>query len=135
MKKKLVSTVLYLKSTLGVKTWVIESSFVFIILSLTALIAGKKWTEWIAVFAVLFTFCHASVANRMEEQESLKNQRGQTVSVDCYKMTTRYFYAKEILWFAYFFIIGSYSALAGVIIFLFYGWWRKVWREQTIKTV
>ncbi len=130
VEKKLVGLVLKIKKTFGVKTFVIESAFVLTTLVLTAFFAGKEWQEWIAVFAVYFTFKHASVSNRMEEQEALKKSKGEKVTVDCYKKSTHFFYAKEVLWFGYFFLTASYSALAGVIVFLIYGWWRKIYRKH-----
>ncbi len=66
----------------------------------------------------------------MEEQEALKKSKGEKVTVDCYKKSTHFFYAKEVLWFGYFFLTASYSALAGVIVFLIYGWWRKIYRKH-----
>lgn len=128
MAKNIVFVFTYVKNILGVQTYILESIFVLLILILTALLAGKDWLEWIAVLAVFFTFSHASVANRMEEKEELKAKKGQKIDVSCYKMSSRYFFLKESLWFLYFFLAGSYSALAGVIVFLFYGWWRKTYR-------
>lgn len=127
--KNLVGYVLFLKKRFNCKTYHIEGAFVLIVLCLTAWIFGKEWQEWIAVFAVYGTFKHASVSNRLEEKEEQRKRLGQPVFVECYHMATKYFYAKETLWFAYFFLIGSYSALAGVIVFLIYGPWRKVWRK------
>lgn len=129
-EKSLVLFVLKLKSIFGVKTFVIESAFVLISLCSTAFFMGKEWQEWIAVFAVYFTFKHASVSNRMEEQEGLRASKGEKITVSCYKKSTHFFYAKEVLWFAYFSLSGSYSALAGVIVFLLYGWWRKAYRKH-----
>lgn len=129
IEKQLVNAVLSIKKTLSIKTYVIESTFVLSTLILTALLAGQKWQEWIAVFAVYFTFKHASVSNRMEEQQALRKSNGERVTVECYQKSTVFFYYKELLWFAYFALTNSYSALAGVIVFLMYGWWRKTYRK------
>ena len=50
-------------------------------------------------------------------------------TVDCYRWLQRYFYDKELLWFAYFLLIHAYSALVGVTVFFFYGKWRSLWRK------
>lgn len=123
----------YLKRKLNLKTYQLESAFVLTSLVLTALLFGKEWHEWIAVVAVFYTFKHASVSNRLEEKEAERKQKGERVFVDCYEMAKKFFVAKEILWFAYFAINGSYSALAGVIIFILYNPWRRFYRRSDEK--
>lgn len=123
----------FIKNQLKLKTFQLESAFVLIILCLTALIFGKEWHEWIAVIAVFYTFKHASVSNRLEEKEAQRKLLGEKVFVDCYHMAKKFFITKEILWFSYFAINGSYSALAGVIIFLIYNPWRNYYIKQRIK--
>ncbi len=113
--------------------WWIEVAFVFGILASVAVIriiaTGHGWVEWIGVFAVTFTFSHASVANRMEEKEGKRVEKTGKPEVECYKSLQRYFYLKEICWLVYFVLVGAYSALIGTGIFLTYGWWRKTWRK------
>lgn len=115
------------------KTWHIESAFVFLCLASVAVLrlvlTGQGWVEWIGVFAVWATFGHASVADRLEEKEKKRILTTGKPEVECYRMLSRYFYLKEICWFLYFVLIGAYSALVGVLIFLLYGWWRKTWRK------
>ena len=41
----------------------------------------------------------------------------------------RYFLGKELLWCVYFIAHGSWSALAGVGLFLAYPFWRRLWRR------
>lgn len=127
--KHTVGYVQFLKERFGCRTYHIEGAFVLLSLCLTAWIFGKEWQEWVAVFAVYGTFKHASVSNRLEEKEEQRKRNGEKVFVECYHMATKYFYAKETLWFAYFVLTESYSALAGVIIFLLYAPWRKLWRR------
>lgn len=87
-------------------------------------LARDDWREWVAAAAVLATFGHASVAERMREREEARDE----VEVDCVRWTWRYFVAKEILWAAFFVLTGAYAALAGVGVFLVYPLWRRWWR-------
>ena len=119
----------FLKNRFGCRTYHIEGFFVLLILCLTALIFGKVWEEWIAVFAVYGTFKHASISNRLEEREEQRKLSGEKVYVECYYMASRWFYIKETLWLSYFLLVESYSALAGVLIFLIYNPWRRFYRR------
>ena len=117
------------KQLTGAATWHIEAIFIFVVLAGVALITKRPWVEWLGVAAVTLTFCHASVANRLEEMEGERVRKGGTATVDCYRWLQRYFYGKEVLWFAYFLLIHAYSALVGVVVFFFYGKWRALWRQ------
>jgi hypothetical protein len=112
------------------KTWMIESAVVFAILATVSILTGNRWVEWIGTFAVLFTFNHASVSNRLEEMEAERHKATGKAAVDCYKWSTRYFILKECLWFAYFILHQSYAALVGVILFLIYPFWRTWYRKR-----
>lgn len=91
---------------------------------------GKLFTiESLAAIAVLLSFGHAQIADRMAEQESLREKP----SVDCYKKLWYYFIGKEIFWCLYFFLNQSYAALVGVAIFICYPIWRDIYRKK-IKT-
>jgi len=108
-----------------IPTYVGEIIVVGVILSGVALAAhGGVW-EWVGSLAVLFSFCHAQISDRMAEKEAKKN----TPEIHCWKWSLRYFIAKESLWFVYFLAHGSYAALAGVILFLMYPFWRRFWRS------
>lgn len=136
MKKEnhVIGYIRFLKNRFGLKTYNIESAFVFGVLALTAIVFGKTWHEWVAVFAVYGTFKHASVSNRLEEKEAQRKAQGEKVYVDCYHMATKYFYFKEAMWFSYFVLCGQWSALAGVLVFLAYNPWRKFWRKHNPLT-
>ena len=73
------------------KTWHGEMFVVAVILAGVAFVRGD-WREWVAAAAVLATFGHASVAERLREREAARDQ----VEVDCVKWTWGYFIAKEI---------------------------------------
>ena len=116
-------------------TWHTEALFVLTILSISAFISHKGWVEWIGVVAVFFTFMHASVAERLAETEKIRNKilnpPDYLIVVHCYHKLEKYFYAKEVCWCAYFFILGAWSALVGVFIFLLYPIWRKSYRKHS----
>lgn len=50
--------------------------------------------------------------------------------VECHRWAGRYLVGKELLWLAYFVAHRSWSALAGVGIFLAYRPWRAWWRRR-----
>ena len=107
------------------KTWHFETAFVAIILMVTTLIAGAPAHEWIGMGAVLAGFGHASIANRLAEQQATK----EVPDVHCYKKLKYYWIGKEILWFSYFLILGAWTALVGAAVFMAYPFWRKYWRR------
>lgn len=85
-----------------------------------------SWTEALAALAVLATFGHASVAERMRERQAAQT----TPDVSCHRWTWGYFLAKEALWVAYFIVTGAFAALAGCAVFLVYPAWRSWWRRR-----
>lgn len=111
------------------KTYYWEALFVLMILCITGYVSDKGWKEWIGVAAVFLTFMHASVAERLSESEGHRKTKGEEIYVDCYYKLPIYFYSKEICYFAYFIILGAWSAVVGVLIFLAYPIWRKQWRK------
>jgi len=122
------------KNTFLHHTWQWETIFVTAILLTIAILTGKKSVEFLGVAAVVFTFLHASVAERLEEAQRHYQKtmypKDFLYTVKCYDKLTKYLYAKEICWCFYFFFIGAYSALGGVFIFLFYPIWRKYYRRN-----
>lgn len=133
MEKFIVTTFLRLKELLKVQAWVLESTFVLTTLLLTALLSGKGWVEYIAVLAVYFTFKHASVSERLREANDANSRNASAETVACAPKLNRFFYMKEVLWVAFFLLSGSWSALAGCVVFLLYGWWRAAYRKHHPK--
>jgi hypothetical protein len=112
------------------KTWKIEMLCVSIILMIVNIVTYKLFTiELLAAIAVVLTFGHTQIADRMAEQEALKEQP----DVLCYKKLLYYFAGKELFWCLYFIMNHSYSALVGVIVFLFYPVWRRIYRCKIKK--
>lgn len=118
-----------IKKVCGCRTYHVEGGVVLGVLIAVALIARKGAIEYIGVAAVFFTFMHATIAEYMREAEAVRATGAPDPNlVRCYYKLPYYFYAKECCWFAYFFLLGANSALVGVIIFLLYQPWRKLWR-------
>lgn len=132
-----------------IRTWMVELAIVAVVLlTISALTGGG--IELIGALAVIASFAHGQVADRLAEAErervnqALERSRrvrvgmaelmddvaNQGVRVDCYSWAARYFTAKEALWFVYFVAHRSWSALAGVGLFLVYPIWRSWWRSR-----
>lgn len=111
------------------QTWMGEFMVVAVVLVVVALVTQKGLIEWIGVLAVLVTFGHTQIAQRLHEREALRHAAREKVDIECYWKLNYYFYTKEILWFVYFVLLGAWSALVGVGIFLLYPLWRKYWRS------
>ena len=107
------------------KTWQAEFSFVGAVLVIVAGLSGGGALEMLGAAAVLLSFAHAQVADRLAEREAHRLAQ----SVECHRWATRYLVCKELLWCGYFVLHGSWSALAGVGLFLAYPLWRRWWRK------
>lgn len=113
------------------RTWHLELGTVVAVLAAVAIISGGGPVELIGAAAVALSFAHAQVADRLAEAE--RARRGELPdarSVACHQWTTRYLVSKETLWLAYFIAHHSWSALAGVGLFLLYTPWRRWWRRR-----
>lgn len=97
---------------------------VAIVLATVAIATGGAALEFVGAAAVLLSFGHAQVAERLAERDAARSKPG----VDCHRWATRYLVGKEVLWCAYFVLHGSWAALAGVALFLAYPAWRRWWR-------
>jgi len=106
------------------KTWHFELATVGIVLAAVTLFTGGHLSDWIATLAVLMTFAHGQVSDRLAEREAARA----TPIVDCYPWVRRYYVGKELLWCSYFVLQRSWPALVGVALFLAYPVWRKWWR-------
>lgn len=107
------------------KTWHLELGVVAVVLAIVVIVTGGSYVEWIGAAAVLGTFAHAQVADRLAEKDAVREKP----SVECHKWATRYLVGKESLWLVYFVIHQSWSALAGVGLFLAFPVWRSYWRR------
>jgi hypothetical protein len=114
-------------------TWQFEILIVAHLLAVVWVLTGAKPVELLGAAAVVLTFAHAQVSDRMAEREA----RRVTPDVHCYRWSLRYFVGKELLWLAYFAAHRSWSALVGVGVFLVYplwrGWYRRRWPLESAR--
>lgn len=107
------------------KTWKIEILLLISILILVNDLTNHLGlTDIIAAIAVLLSFGHVQISDRLSEQQD----QLQKPTVHCYRQMMYYFIGKEICWLAFFCLTESYSALVGVIFFLLYPFYRKAYR-------
>ena len=109
----------------GIHLFHIEDVFVFIVLMTTAFLSKGGYIEWLGVLAVFMTFKHTVEAFRLEDVVERMEAHGDT-AYNSHGRQTHYFYIKESLWFIYFFLLGAWSGLVGVIIFLLYPLWHDI---------
>ncbi len=105
--------------------WQLELLIVSAILVVVLVATGSQPSEALGTIAVILTFCHAQVSDRMAEREAARVKP----DVHCFRWSLRYFVAKETVWMLYFIVHKSWSALAGVGIFLAYPLWRRWYRS------
>lgn len=127
---RIVNIIENIKKKTNRQTYHIENIVVASILVLTAIITNKWFIERIGVIAVYLTFNHVVIANRLQEAEEHRYNNQEPIRVQCYPKLEKYFYAKEICRCIYFILLGAWSALVGVIIFLAYGPRRKFRRKH-----
>lgn len=108
------------------RTWQAEMLVVGAVLLTVAIASGGGALELLGAGAVLLTFGHVQVADRLAERESARERP----SVDCHRWAARYLVSKESLWLLYFSLHRSWSALAGVGLFIVYPAWRRFWRTR-----
>jgi hypothetical protein len=113
------------------KTWHFEMTTVAIVL-VTTLCATGRWNvgaEWVGAIAVLLTFGHASVSDRLAEHVAKTESITGEAVVECHRWAGRYWVGKELMWLVYFLLLQAYSALVGVAVFLVYPAWRAWYRK------
>lgn len=108
------------------KTYHYEGAFIFCILLIPFFFQEIRLSEIVATLAVFLTFMHASVADRLQEQQAIKD----VPDVWCHHKLQRYFLGKEALWIIFFIMIKSWAALLGAVIFFLYPFWRKWYRKR-----
>ena len=152
---RLVRAVKRVRVVLGIQTYQLEYAVVLAVLlavrvasgglSLGPVTAHAAWTwasfwedaalrtwiaDWVALFGVYYSFSHVSVADRLAEVEAERFTAGQAPLIECYGKLHTSFVKREVAWFAVFLLLQSWSALAGVLIFLAYPVWRGAWRKH-----
>jgi hypothetical protein len=108
-----------------IRTWQLELVWVAMVMAVMVLVTQGGWIEVVGAGAVLLSFAHIQVADRLAEREA----RRPVATVACHAWAARYLVGKEVLWLAYFVAHRSWSALVGVVLFIAYPLWRKTWRR------
>lgn len=101
-----------------------------IVLAATALISNKGAVEWVGALAVALSFAHMQVTDRLAEEAARVEAAAGTATVECHRWAGRYLVGKELCWLLYFVMLGAWSALVGVGLFLFYPLWRSFYRAR-----
>ena len=129
INRTLVYGFIRFRDVLHLRTYHVEQAFVGLVLIVAALITRRGLIEWVGVIAVFLNFGHVSVADRLREAEEKRRERSEPVMVECYQKLDYYYFSKEIFWLLYFVLLGAWSALVGVGLFLCYGPWRRIYRK------
>lgn len=112
------------------RTWHLELLVAACVVVSTTALTAHRAIDWLACLAVLASFCHGQVAARMSEAQGALP----TPTVDCYRIATVYWVAKEALWLTFFVLQGSYAAVCGCLLFAVYPAWRRWWRSVTPRS-
>lgn len=108
------------------RTWVWELGTVALALVAVLLATHAPLVEVIGSGAVLASFAHGQVSDRLAERDAARA----VPEVHCVAWARRYFLAKEALWLVYFVAKGAWSALVGCAVFLVYPAWRAWYRRK-----
>lgn len=108
------------------KTWHYELAIITIILSATTYFVANDLINWITTLAILFTFQHAQISDRLQERQKILDKP----TVECYWKLNWYFGTKEVLWIIAFILMGNYAAIIGSVLFALYPLWRKYYRKK-----
>ncbi len=109
-----------------IRTWMLERAFVAtVLLTVTVLTGQRGLVDWLACAAVLCSFAHGQISDRMAESQAAS----EIADVHCFRQAARYWLAKELLWVAYFTATHAYAAIVGCVVFAAYPSWRKWWRS------
>jgi|SRR6478672_9648500 len=108
------------------KTWHYEIAVVAACLCTVTFLFSNDWANWITTVAILFTFNHGQIGDRLQEQQHNLSVK----TVECYHKLNKLFAAKELLWITAFLIMNNYAAILGSVLFFLYPFWRKYYRKN-----
>lgn len=107
------------------RTWVYEIIVIGLVLCTIDIVFANNLINWITTLAILFTFNHAQIGDRLQERQHKMDQP----TVECYYKLNKLFTIKEILWIISFLLMHNYSAIVGSCLFALYPYWRKYYRK------
>lgn len=101
--------------------------YLFAVFCLTADVMNTKMVlaNVLGGFAVYSSFEYMTVASRLEEAQA----RHPTRTVECFEKLRRILVRRELLWVATFALLGAWTSMAGVPLFLLYPTWRAAYRR------
>lgn len=106
------------------RLWHYETLAVCALVAAVVILSGNDPVEWVGFAALTLAHGRNSVMFRLTEAQ----QRSTPVDphhVECWRWNTIYFLLAECFWAGYFVLHRSWAALAGVVIFVGYGQWRR----------
>lgn len=131
-EKPAVRGVEFLKEKFGWHTYQVEYAFVVSVLVITVLVTGNGFNmwKWVEAAAVMLTFMHMKISQRMAEKEERAQTSGGKVRTEYYWKLEPIFMGKEILWVVTLAHLQAWAALVGTFLFLLYYPWRETWRKS-----
>lgn len=109
----------------NIKTWHIELIIISVVLVVVTAIFKNDLINWITTLAIIFTFQHAQISDRLQERQTVLDKP----TVECYGKLNKLFVGKEILWITTFYLMNNYAAIVGSAMFAAYPYWRKLYRK------
>ena len=109
-----------------IQTWHYELAVVSAVLVITTILFSNNLVNWIVTAAVILTFQHAQIGDRLQERQKILDKP----TVECYWKLKWLFGGKEVLWITAFILMGSYAAIVGSLMFAVYPIWREYYRAK-----
>lgn len=113
-----------------IQTWHVEMAVVTLVVFSSAVLAGG-WIHFLAAFAIVLSFGHAQIADRMRESQEAQPEP----DVDCAWKLNWYLSGKEVCWLVFFVLTEQWTALISVPLFIAYPVWRTWWRKMHPRRV
>jgi hypothetical protein len=108
------------------RTWHWELLVVAVVLTVTTTLFANNIVNWITLLAILFTFNHAQIGDRLQERQAKMIKP----DVECYWKLNKLFAIKEVTWIVAFILMHNYAAIVGSVLFALYPVWRKWYRRR-----
>lgn len=108
------------------RTWYYEIFVIAAVLVTVDILFASNLINWVTTFAILLTFNHAQIADRLQERQGKMDKP----TVECYHKLNKLFAAKEIVWIVAFILMRNYAAIVGSGMFSLYPIWRKFYRTK-----
>lgn len=108
------------------RTWHKELLVVSVVLIITTMWFANDAINWITTLAVILTFQHAQIGDRLQERQQVMDKP----TVECYWKLNKLFAAKEVCWITAFLLMRNYAAIVGGVLFALYPLWRRYYRKN-----